>query len=131
MSGSIEAAPDRIEMPIYWKGTTVDIEQFTDDEIITPDTVRKRPCISEGGGCHIVSSHTVFGDGGHIAATDKVDADVFATAAEAYKWARSMSGRRGDSCPVQRHAYSVRFHTIDWHRQPEGERKNHGRGNVH
>lgn len=56
--GSIEAALDRIEMPIYWKGTAMDIKRFT-DEITALDTVRKRPCISEGGECHIVSSYTI------------------------------------------------------------------------
>lgn len=91
----------------------MDIEQFTDDETITLDTVRKRPCISEGGGRHIVSSHTVFDDGEHIAVTDKVDADVFATAAEACTWVGSMGGRRDDSRPVDKHAHSVRFHNID------------------
>lgn len=82
------------------KGTTVDIGQFTDDEIITPNTVRKRPCISEGGGCH-------------IAATDKADANVFATAADAYKWVGSMGSRRDDSRSVDKHAYGVRLHDID------------------
>lgn len=91
----------------------MDIEKFTDDEIITLDTVRKRPCISECGECHIVSSHTIFDDGEHIAVTDKVDANIFATAAEAYKWVGSMGSRRDDSRSVQKHAHSVRFHTID------------------
>ena len=86
----------------------MDIEKFTDDEIITPNTVRKRPCISEGGECHIASNYTIFDDGEHIAVTDK----VFATAAEAYTWVGSMSNRRDDSCPVDKHAYSVRFHTV-------------------
>lgn len=91
----------------------MDIKKFTDDEIITLNTVRKHPCISEGGECYIVSSYTIFDDGEHIAVTDKVDVNVFATAAEAYKWVGSMSSRRDDSCSVQKHAYSVRFHTID------------------
>lgn len=91
----------------------MDIEQSTDGETITLDTVRERRCIPEGGECRIVSSHTVFDDGGHIAATDKADADVFAAAAEACTWAGSMGSRRGDPCPVDRHAHSVRFHDID------------------
>ena len=91
----------------------MDIEKFTDDEIITLNTVRKHPCISDGGECHIVSSYTIFDDGEHIAVTDKVDVNVFATAAEAYKWVGSMSGKRDDSCSVDKHAYNVRFHTID------------------
>lgn len=33
----------------------MNIKQFTDDEIIALDTVRKRPCIPEGGECRIVS----------------------------------------------------------------------------
>ena len=94
----------------------MDIEQSTDDETITLDTVRKRPCISEGGECYIVSSYTIFDDGEHIVVTDKADVDVFATAAEAYEWVGSMSGRRDDSCSVDKRVYSVRFHTIDWHR---------------
>lgn len=91
----------------------MDIKKFTDDEIITLNTVRKRPCISEGGECYIVSSYTMFDDDEHIAVTDKVDVNVFATAAEAYKWAELMSSRRDDSCSVDKHAYSVRFHNID------------------
>lgn len=75
--------------------------------------MRKRPCVSEGGECHIVSSRTIFDDGGHIAVTDKADADVFATAAEACEWVGSMSGRRDDPCPVDRRAYSVRFHDMN------------------
>lgn len=91
----------------------MDIKKFTDDEIITLNTVRKRPCISEGGECYIVSSYTIFDDVEFIAVTDKVDVNVFATAAEAYMWVGSMSSRRDDSCSVQKHAYSVYFHTID------------------
>lgn len=75
--------------------------------------MREHPCISECGGCYIVSSYTIFDDGGHIAVTDKVDVNVFATVAEAYKWVGSMGSRRDDPCSVQKHAYSVRFHTID------------------
>lgn len=37
----------------------MDIKRFTDDEIITLNTVRKHPCISEGGECYIVSSYTI------------------------------------------------------------------------
>lgn len=91
----------------------MDIKKFTDDEIITLNTVRERPCISDGGECYIVSSYTIFDDGEHIAVTDKVDVNVFATVAEAYTWVGSMSSRRDDSCSVQKRAYSVRFHTID------------------
>ena len=91
----------------------MDIKNFTDDEIITLNTVRKQPCISEGGECYIVSSYTIFDDGEHIAVTDKVDVNVFATAAEAYEWVGSVSSRRDDSCSVQKRAYSVRFHDID------------------
>lgn len=91
----------------------MDIKKFTDDEIITLNTVRKHPCISDGGGCYIVSSYTIFDDGEHIAVTDKVDVNVFATAAEAYTWVGSMSSRRDDSCSVDKHAYSVRFHNMD------------------
>ena len=95
------------------KGNIMNVERFTDDEIITLDTVRKRPCISEGGEGHIVSSHTVFDDGEHVAVTDKVDVNVFATAAEAYGWVGSMGGKRDDSRSVDKRAYNVRFHAID------------------
>ena len=44
--------------------------------------------------------------------TDKVDVNVFATAAEAYKWVGLMSSRRDDPCSVDKHAYGVRFHNI-------------------
>lgn len=37
----------------------MNIKTFTDDEVITLNTVRKRPCISEGGECHIVSCYTI------------------------------------------------------------------------
>lgn len=76
----------------------MNIKTFTDDEIITLNTVRKRPCISEGGE--------------HIEITDKVDVNVFATVPEAYKWAALMSGKVDDSCSVQKHTYNVRFHNI-------------------
>lgn len=91
----------------------MDIKNFTDDEIITLNTVRKYPCISEGGECYIVSRYTIFDDGEHIAVTDKVDVNVFATAAEAYKWVGLMSSRRDDSCSVEKRAYSVRFHDMN------------------
>lgn len=90
----------------------MDIKTFT-DEIITLNTVRKHPCISEGGECYIVSSYTIFDDCENIAVTDKVDVNVFATVAEAYKWVGLMSSRRNDSCSVDKHAYSVRFHNMD------------------
>lgn len=89
------------------------IKQFTDDEIITLNTVRKCPCISEGGECYIVSCYTIFDDSEHIAVIDKVDVNVFATAAEAYKWVALMSGKADDSCSAQKHVYNVRFHAID------------------
>lgn len=88
------------------------VEKFTDDEIIALNTVRKCPCISEGGECHIVSSYTIFDDGGHVEVTGKTDVNVFATAAEAYKWVALMSGKADDSRPVQKHVYNVRFHNI-------------------
>lgn len=97
----------------------MDVKKFTDDEIITLNTVRKHPCIPEGGECYIVSSYTIFDDGEHIAVTDKVDVNVFATAAEAYRWVESMSGRRDDSRSVRKHVYSVRFHNMDRHRRHE------------
>lgn len=90
----------------------MDVKRFADGETIAPDTVRKRPRIPEGGECRIVPRHTVFGDGEHIAATDKVDVDVLATAAEACKWVGPMGGERDDSRSVEKRAYSVRFHTI-------------------
>lgn len=90
----------------------MDIENFTDDEIITLDTVRKHPCVSEGGECHIVSSYTIFDDDEHIAVTDKVDVNVFATAAEAYNRVGLMGSRRDDSRSVREHVHNVRFHTI-------------------
>lgn len=99
------------------------IEKFTDDGIIALDTVRKHPCISEGGERYIVSSYTVFDDGEHIAVTDKVDVNVFATAAEAYKWVGSMSGKRDDSRSVQKHVYNVRFHNMDRYRQNRREKE--------
>lgn len=91
----------------------IEVEKFTDDETITLDTVRKHPCISECGGCHIVSRHTMFGDGGHIAVTDKAGVNAFAAAAGAYGWVGSVSSRRDGSRPVQKRAYGVRLHDID------------------
>lgn len=88
------------------------IKTFTDDEITTLNTVRKHPCISEGGECYIVSCYTIFDDGENIEITDKVDVNVFATAAEAYKWAAVMSCKADDSCSVQKHTYNVRFHNV-------------------
>ena len=96
----------------------MNVKTFTDDEIITLDTVRKRPCIPEGGECHIVSRHTVFDDGGHIEITDKVDVDVFATVPEAHKWAAPMGSEVDDSRSVQKHTYNVRFHDIGQYPQP-------------
>lgn len=91
----------------------MDIKKFTDDEIITLNTVRKHPCISEGGECYIVSSYTIFDDCEHVEVTGKTDVNVFATAAEAYKWVALMSGKADDSCSAQKHVYNVRFHAID------------------
>lgn len=95
------------------KENIMNIKQFTDDEITTLNTVRKHSCISEGGECYIVSSYTIFDDGEYIAITDKVDVNVFATVAEAYKWVGLMSSKRDDSCSVDKHTYSVRHHVID------------------
>lgn len=90
----------------------MDIKRFTDDEIIALDTVRKRPCISEGGECRIVSRYTIFDDGEHIAVTDKVDVNVFAVV-EAYEWVALMSYKVDDSRSVDKHVYDVRHHAID------------------
>lgn len=91
----------------------MDTKKFTDDEIITLNTVRKHSCISEGGECYIVSSYTIFDDCEHVEITGKADVNVFATAAEAYKWVGLMSSKRDDSCSVQKYTYSVRHHVID------------------
>lgn len=91
----------------------MDTKKFTDDEIITLNTVRKHACISEGGECYIVSSYTIFDDCEHVEITGKADVNVFATADEAYKWVGLMSSKRDDSCSVQKHTYSVRHHVID------------------
>lgn len=96
----------------------MNIETFTDDEIITLDTVRAHPCISEGGECHIVSRHTIFDDGEDIEITDKVDVDVFATAAEAYKWAAVMSCKADDSRSVRKHTHNVSSHNIGRYPRP-------------
>ena len=50
-------------------------KKFTDDEI------RKIPCIASSGECYIVSVYFIHDNGCHI------EVNVFATAAEAYKWA--------------------------------------------
>lgn len=92
------------------------IERFTDGETIAPDTVRKRPCIPEGGGCRIASRRAVFDDGGHIAATDRADADAFAAVAEACERAAPMGCKADGSRSAGKHAYGVRYRAIDWHR---------------
>ena len=91
----------------------MDIERFTDDETIALDTVRKRPCISEGGECRIVPRHAIFDDGEHIAATDKVGVDAFATVAGAYGRVAPMGHKVDGSRSADGHVYGVRHHAVD------------------
>ena len=55
----------------------MNIKTFTDDEIITLNTVRAHPCISEGGECYIVSCYTIFDDGENIEITDTRSTSMF------------------------------------------------------
>ena len=90
---------DRIEMPVCrTKGTTVDIENFTDGETIA---------------LGIVSSRTAFDDGGRIAVADRVDADVLAAAAEACTRVGSMGGERDGSRSAGERAHGVRPRDMD------------------
>ena len=49
----------------------------------------------------------------HIEVMDKFDVNVFATAAEAYKWAAKMTMMFDESCIPTKRAYIVRFHAMD------------------
>ena len=86
-----------------------DIRKFTLDEIRTINFSRKEACILDSGDCYIVSRYTIFDDCGRIEVTEKFDVNVFATSAEAYKWAALMTAKRDDSWSVKKYVYSVRY----------------------
>lgn len=88
------------------------IRKFTDDEISTINVGRKIPCINSGE-CYIVSVYFIYDNDRHIEVTDKFDVNVFATAAEAYKWAAKMTMMFDESCIPTKRAYAVRFHAMD------------------
>lgn len=50
--------------------------------------------------------------GRHIEITDKLDVNVFATAAEAYKWVAKMAMRYDESHIPTKRAYVVSFHAM-------------------
>jgi hypothetical protein len=89
------------------------IKKFTDDEIRTINVGRKIPCINSSGECYIVSVYFIHDNGRHIEVTDKLDVNVFATAAEAYKWVAKMVMRFDESCIPTKRAYIVRFHAMN------------------
>lgn len=88
------------------------IRKFTDDEIRTINVGRKIPCINSGE-CYIVSVYFIHDNDCHIEVTDKFDVNVFATVAEAYKWAAKMTMMFDESCVPTKRAYVVRFHAMD------------------
>lgn len=55
----------------------------------------------------------IYDNDSHIEVTDKLDVNVFATAAEAYKWAAKMTMMFDESCIPTKRAYVVRFHAMD------------------
>lgn len=87
-------------------------KKFTDDEIRTINFGRKIPCISPIGECYIVSVYFIHDNGRHIEVTDKLDVNVFATAAEAYKWVAKMAMRFDESNIPTKRAYVVSFHAM-------------------
>lgn len=89
------------------------IKKFTDDEIRTINFGRKIPCIASGGECYIVSVYFIYDNERHIEVTHKFDVNVFATAAEAYKYAAKMTMEFDDSYMPTKLAYIVRFHDMD------------------
>lgn len=88
------------------------IKRITDEEIINLNAIRKRPCITDGGECYIVSCYRIFDDGEYVEITDKTDVNVFATAVEANEWVAKMAAKSDDSDSVIKHTRSVRHHNI-------------------
>lgn len=88
------------------------IKRFTDDEITALNAVRKRPCITEGGECFIVSCYRIVDIDEHIEITDKTDVNVFATEAEANEWVAKMAAGSHDSVSDVKHVRSVCCHQI-------------------
>ena len=86
--------------------------RITDAEIIALNEVRKRPCITEGGECCIVTSIRVYDDGEHFEVDSVHDVNVLATEREAREWVAKMMLGKDDADLAIKHAYTVRCHKV-------------------
>ena len=88
------------------------INRITNEEIIALNDVRKRPCITEGGECHIVSRIIIFHDGDLFKVRSVDDVNVHATEREAREWVAKMMLSANDSCYAIKRSYTIRCHHV-------------------
>lgn len=88
-------------------------KRITDAEIIALNDVRKRPCITEGGECFIVTSIRIYDDGERFEVDSVHDVNVLATEREAREWTAKMMLGKDDADLAIKHAYTVRCHTLN------------------
>lgn len=89
------------------------IKRITDAEIIALNDVRKRPCITDGGECFIVTSIRIYDDGERFEVDSVNEVNVLATEREAREWVAKMMIGKDDADLSVKHAYTVRCHTLN------------------
>lgn len=89
------------------------IKRITDAEIIALNDVLKRPCITDGGECFIVTSIRIYDDGERFEVDSVHDVNVLATEREAREWVAKMMLGKDDADIAVKHAYTVRCHTLN------------------
>ena len=87
-------------------------KRITDAEIIALNEVRKRPCITDGGECCIVTSVRIFDDGERFEIDSVHDVNVLATEREAREWVAKMMLGKDDADPAIKHTYTLRCHKV-------------------
>lgn len=88
------------------------INRITDEEIIALNDVRKRPCITEGGECYIVSRINIFHDDDIFEVMSVDDVNVHAIEREAREWVAKMTLSANDSCYAIKRSYTIRCHNV-------------------
>ena len=87
-------------------------KRITDAEIIALNEFRKRPCITEGGECCIVTGIRVYGDGERFEVDSVHDVNVLATEREAREWVAKMMLGKDDADLAIKHTYTLRCHKV-------------------
>ncbi|MDY4534163.1 MAG: hypothetical protein SPD98_02795 [Tractidigestivibacter sp.] len=94
-------------------------EAFTDADILAVSERRGTPCVTDGGGCYVVTKLTVYADEDVCRVDRARDVNVFATEREACEWVSKMALAPTDPRGVQdaesceKHAYVISFRWVN------------------